>query len=164
MDLLETQVSDLRSFLGAAAAPQSPEVVSPNDVPYSPGPLRANSHHSSLSAPGDNSAQQPPPSPLEPRPGTAKRRADDGDADSAAKQQRSKRNRVGRFIYRWLIFIFISTNSGLRSTSQSLGKPAPADSVDGCSHAAAHPARPPLLDQTAMHRHTGLTMLFHRPQ
>ncbi|KAL1840502.1 hypothetical protein VTJ49DRAFT_415 [Mycothermus thermophilus] len=61
MDQLETQVSDLRSFLGTTtAAPQAPDVVqvvSPHDVasPYSPGPLRASSH-SSLSAPGDNSA------------------------------------------------------------------------------------------------------------
>ena len=75
MDQLETQVSDLRSFLGAAAAPQgqgrpdaagddvlsvaSASVASAHDVAYSPGPpapLRASSHHSSRSAPGDNSA------------------------------------------------------------------------------------------------------------
>ncbi|KAL2131489.1 hypothetical protein VTI74DRAFT_4954 [Chaetomium olivicolor] len=131
MDQLETQVSDLRSFLGAAAAPApqqqgligSPgivggvvEAVSPHDVaPYgaSPaaaggagaaGPLRASSHRSSLSAPGDNSAplHHHPPSPLEPRAPTsttsgsshhAKRRADEPDDGPAAKQQRSKRNR-----------------------------------------------------------------------
>ncbi|GAB1316109.1 hypothetical protein MFIFM68171_06319 [Madurella fahalii] len=94
MDQLETQVSDLRSFLGQA--PPAPEVVSPHDIAYSPaGPLRASSHHSSLSAPGDNSAPQPP-SPVDSRvstTGAAKRRADDGDGEAVAKQQRSKRNR-----------------------------------------------------------------------
>lgn len=98
MDQLETQVSDLRSFL--SQAPLAPEeVVSPRDVAYSPaGPLRASSHHSSLSALGDNSAPQPS-SPVDSRvstTGAAKRRADDGDGEAVAKQQRSKRNRVGR--------------------------------------------------------------------
>ncbi len=95
MDQLETQVSDLRSFLGAAAAPTPPQgqgrpdtgeevvsaasvasVVSGHDA-YSPapGPLRANSHHSSRSAPGDNSAPhhhhhpRGPQSPLDLRDG-----------------------------------------------------------------------------------------------
>jgi hypothetical protein len=118
MDQLETQVSDLRSFLGTAAAPQVPpqgpevaQVVSPHDVAYSPGPLRASSHHSSLSAPGDNSAPQhqhhhPQSPPLDAHASGssainahAKRRADeaeDGGPDGSAKQQRSKRNRVCR--------------------------------------------------------------------
>jgi len=86
--------------------------VSPHDVAYSPGPLRARSHHSSLSAPGDNSAPQQlqhhpqhhhPQSPLDLHPAArtsssgsnAKRRADEAD-DGPAKQQRSKRNRVSR--------------------------------------------------------------------
>ncbi|KAK4168469.1 putative fungal-specific transcription factor [Cladorrhinum sp. PSN259] len=107
MDLLENQVSDLRSFLGAATGPQAPAVVSPIDAApgYSPptGPL-------SRSAPGANSAQQhQASSPLE-SPGAASssntttttnnnkrgRAADDEDAADASgstKQQRSKRNR-----------------------------------------------------------------------
>lgn len=161
MDLLETQVSDLRQFLGAAAAPQAPEAVSPHDVAYSPGPLRASSHHSSLSPAGDNSAQQPPPSPFDPqRTGPAKRRVDDGDADSSAKQQRSKRNRVGRFSCR-VPFILFSLCSGIsltpfrRSTSRLLGKPAPAHTrqcycspgrrMPACSSMPLHiPSRDPL--------------------
>ncbi len=150
MDQLETQVSDLRSFLGAAAAPTPqgqaqgrPDAVGGDDVvsaasvasvvsahdTYSPapGPLRASSHHSSRSAPGDNSAPhhhhpRAPQSPLDLRDGhahthahahahagstssstgtvannnnAAKRRADDEEDDGPARQQRSKRNRVG---------------------------------------------------------------------
>lgn len=94
MDQLEEQVSDLRSFLGAAQAPQGPEVVLPHNIAYSDGPLHASSHATTaLSAPGDNSAQSP--SPLDSQTTTSKRRAEDGDVDGpAAKQQRSKRNRV----------------------------------------------------------------------
>ncbi|KAK3998102.1 putative fungal-specific transcription factor [Cladorrhinum sp. PSN332] len=107
MDLLENQVSDLRSFLGTTG-PQPPAVVSPIDAPpagYSPpsGPL-------SRSAPGANSAQHQhqhqhqASSPLE-SPGSttnnttsssaaAKRRAEDDDIDSGStRQQRTKRNR-----------------------------------------------------------------------
>lgn len=99
MDLLESQASDLRAFLGQqppAAASHVADVVSPQAVSvpaYSPdGPLP--SSHSAL---GDNSAPQPASPRLEPRDGArtgAKRRADDGDGEAVAKQQRSKRNRV----------------------------------------------------------------------
>lgn len=105
MDLLENQVSDLRSFLGAGAsevaAPQAAETAAPaHEVAgyaQSPGPLRSTSHHSSLSALGDNSAphhHHQPPSPLGSSNSTnAKRRANEAE-DGPAKQQRSKRNRV----------------------------------------------------------------------
>ncbi|KAK4228711.1 putative fungal-specific transcription factor [Podospora fimiseda] len=102
MDLLENQVSDLRSFLGTTG-PQHPAVVSPIDAS---GPL------SSHSAPGANSAQRHQAfSPQIESPGAAsinatnanttssakKRRSeDDEDADSGSvtnKQQRTKRNR-----------------------------------------------------------------------
>ncbi|KAK4155608.1 protein STB5 [Chaetomidium leptoderma] len=100
MDLLENQVSDLRSFLGAAAAPQGPDVVeggipgvSPHAAAaYSPDPLQARSHQSSISAPGDNSAAQHHPQSPASSNALAKRRAEDED-DGPAKQQRSKRNR-----------------------------------------------------------------------
>jgi hypothetical protein len=78
MDQLETQVSDLRSFLTGEAPAGSPMSG------YSPTP-----HHpasSSRSALGDNSAHDTAASP------SAKRKADDDDA--GGKQQRSKRNRV----------------------------------------------------------------------
>lgn len=169
MDQLETQVSDLRSFLGSAAAtatatgaPQGgldAAAASPHDVAGSlygssgpgpgpgrsggghprrgpegaggapspsngnvglststgagagagigapaGGPLHTSSHHSSFSAPGDNSAHHHqshhnPQSPLDNATVSsgssvhAKRRAEDFD-DGQAKQQRSKRNRV----------------------------------------------------------------------
>jgi hypothetical protein len=103
MDQLETQVSDLRSFLGAAAAPQgqgSPnsvqqQVANASSVSPHDYPLRA-----SLSVSGrDNSAHlddpQSPPVGASPSyaSSSAKRRAEDAD-DGHAKQQRSKRNRV----------------------------------------------------------------------
>ncbi|KAK4174572.1 putative fungal-specific transcription factor [Triangularia setosa] len=102
MEHLETQVSDLRSFLApqTAAAPAMSLSTPAAATAYSPGgPL------SSLSALGDNSAPQPA-SPLEPSHGgstasanttttsNAKRRAEpDDDGEVNAKQQRSKRNR-----------------------------------------------------------------------
>lgn len=112
MDQLETQVSDLRSFLDTTAAPQGPEaaqqVVSPHDV----GPHRSNSHHSPFSAPGDNSAPQHhhPQSPLDAHAAgtsataSAKRRAEEDD-DGPARQQRSKRNRVSMFLIILMIVV-----------------------------------------------------------
>ncbi|KAK4654391.1 hypothetical protein QC762_404120 [Podospora pseudocomata] len=100
MEHLETQVSDLRSFLAPQSA-AAPGLSLSTPAAYSPsGPL------SSLSALGDNSAPQPAsPLPLESSHGGgttsantttshAKRRAEpDEDGEVSAKQQRSKRNR-----------------------------------------------------------------------
>ncbi|AEO64408.1 uncharacterized protein THITE_2110543 [Thermothielavioides terrestris NRRL 8126] len=121
MDQLETQVSDLRSFLGAAPVPQQGadelRVVSPHSVAHhSAAPLRV-STHLQLSERGISSAQQTPQtqhaqhaqhaqepqqaqqtqsqspaSTIVPSSNNAKRRADDADG-APAKQQRSKRNR-----------------------------------------------------------------------
>ncbi|KAK0702889.1 hypothetical protein B0T21DRAFT_378198 [Apiosordaria backusii] len=105
MEHLETQVSDLRSFLApqTTAAPAMSLSTPAATTAYSPGgPL------SSVSALGDNSAPQSA-SPLESSHGGgtasantttttaahAKRRADpDEDGEVTAKQQRSKRNRI----------------------------------------------------------------------
>lgn len=100
MDILETQVSDLRSFLthpapaGPGPGTGGPTAISPRHPSAHPG--------SPLSAPGDNSAL---PSPFASgtgggatgaaygaRNGAGKRKAD-GD-DGSGKAQRSKRNRV----------------------------------------------------------------------
>ncbi|KAK4099466.1 hypothetical protein N658DRAFT_498401 [Parathielavia hyrcaniae] len=97
MDLLETQVSEVRSFLGVAGGPQVPEVASPHDISFAqtPDPLLPRAHHS-FSAPGDISApgQHQSQSPIDATNLNAhtKRRADDAD-DGPARQQRSKRNR-----------------------------------------------------------------------
>ena len=105
MNLLETQASEIRSFLG----PAPPSVGGPggeSDVPapavmgFAPAYSSSNgsgphSHRPSTgshSAHGDNSAQ--PPHTGSPTDNAAKRKASDGDVEASAKQQRSKRNRV----------------------------------------------------------------------
>lgn len=96
MDILETQVSDLRSFLTHPAGPGTP-VTRPGAAAISP-PRHPGSP---LSAPGDNSAL---PSPFASGSGSgfvgaarngaaAGKRKADGD-DGSSKTQRSKRNRV----------------------------------------------------------------------
>ncbi|KAK4126957.1 hypothetical protein N657DRAFT_640837 [Parathielavia appendiculata] len=93
MDLLETQVSEVRSFLGVAPALQVPEVVSPHGIAsaQTPGPLQG-AHHS-FSTLGESSApQHQSQSPIEVTNAHGKRRADEAD-EGPARQQRSKRNR-----------------------------------------------------------------------
>ncbi|KAK5653784.1 hypothetical protein OQA88_7942 [Cercophora sp. LCS_1] len=104
MDLLETQASEIRSFLGPAPPAVGASASATDATAYSPartGPHRPSSHHSSHSALGDNSAHATQPqagsSPLtvngnDASTSASKRRAED-DADSSSKQQRSKRNR-----------------------------------------------------------------------
>ncbi|KAK0617491.1 hypothetical protein B0T14DRAFT_539015 [Immersiella caudata] len=92
MDLLDAQASEIRSFLGPSPLG---------------GPLRPSSHHSSRSAPGDNSALSPQIASGSSPPGfsgansnasigltsSSKRSAHDDETEASAKQQRSKRNR-----------------------------------------------------------------------
>ena len=101
MDILETQVSDLRSFLTHPAAAAGPG----SGTPVAGGPTAISPRHPSahpgspLSAPGDNSALASPfasgsggGAGFGARNGAGKRKAD-GD-DGSGKTQRSKRNRV----------------------------------------------------------------------
>ncbi|KAK1713693.1 hypothetical protein BDP67DRAFT_44722 [Colletotrichum lupini] len=96
MEQIDAQVSDLR-YLTQAAVPLPPDRAA-NAAAYSP---HNHSVHSPLSAtPGGNSAQQPGASRGATQVGTpgsssvtgSKRKSE--DESNAAKQQRSKRNRV----------------------------------------------------------------------
>jgi hypothetical protein len=87
MDQLENQASDLRSFLangphGGSSISCLIKIGTSDGITDSP-----------LSAPGDNSAHATPYANF---PSSTKRKVEDDNA-TAAKQQRSKRNRVSRF-------------------------------------------------------------------
>lgn len=146
MDQLETQVSDLRSFLGAAPVPQSGPEHDVVDFP-SAAPLRVSTHgthhstHSTHGAHGDNSAlaqhhssvyhhaHRPPSSPgtvsasssshnniLHNNNNNAKRRADEPEPDEGPA---SKQQRSKRNRVRWRFYsVFIC--SLLRRVTSSL--------------------------------------------
>ncbi|KAK3316513.1 hypothetical protein B0H66DRAFT_297052 [Apodospora peruviana] len=112
MDQLETQVSDLRSFLGGGGGPgpagptQLQATAPPASATSTPQHVAVHAHRQSLfSAPyGDNSAQNspalsPPPGLFHSTPGRGAKRArsqaagGDVSDDGSTKQQRAKRNR-----------------------------------------------------------------------